>query len=92
MVMSGCSNNGTHVRKHYHKLIGQSVQFMQGRFLSIYDISDQKCDVCQRILKNISDEATFKEIKVKNGLGHSLFYRPRRGWIEPVVEWISQKH
>lgn len=92
VVMSGFSHKGTHVRRSYKKLIGQSVQFLQGRFLSIYDESDQKCDICQRIFKNASDDAIFKEIKVKNGLGHSLFYRPRRDWFEPVVEWINKKH
>ncbi|HUU41560.1 MAG TPA: hypothetical protein VMW42_11520 [Desulfatiglandales bacterium] len=92
VMMAICGHNGARVRKHYNKLIGQSVQFMQGRFLSIYDVFDQKCDVCQRILKNVSAKVTFKEIMLKNGLGHSLFYRPRRDWIEPVTEWISQKH
>ncbi len=91
VVMSGCSNDGTYVRKHHNKLIDQSIQFIQGSFLYIYDISVQKCDICQRILKNTSNETTFNEIKVKNGLGHSLFYRPRRDWLEPLVEWIDQK-
>jgi len=77
-MMAICGHKGARVRKHYNKLIGQSLQFMQGHFLSIYDVSDQKCDVCQRILKNVSAKVTFKEIKLKNGLGHSLFYRPRR--------------
>ena len=92
VLMSGCSHKGTHVRRSYKKLIGQSVQSMKGRFLSIYDESDPKCDICQRILINTSNETTFNEIKVKNGLGHSLFYRPRRDWLEPIVEWIDQKH
>lgn len=92
VLMSGCSHNGTHVRRRHKKLISQSVQSMKGRFLSIYDESDPKCDICQRILTNTSNETIFNEIKVKNGLGHSLFYRPRRDWLEPIVEWIDQKH
>jgi hypothetical protein len=92
VVMAGCGHNGAQVRKYYSKLMVQSVQFMEGRFLSIYDVFDRKCDVCERILKNVSGKATFKEIKLKNGLGHNLFYRPRRDWIEPVAEWINQKH
>jgi hypothetical protein len=92
VLMGLCGHNGARVRKHYNKLLVQSLQFIQGRFLSIYDFSDQKCAGCQRILKNVSDKVTFKEIRLKNGLGHSLFYRPRRDWIEPVVEWIYQKH
>ena len=90
VVMGLCGHNGARVRKHYNKLLVQSVQFMEGRFLSIYDFSDLKCADCQRILKNVSAKATFKEIKVKNGLGHSLFYRPRIDWFKPVVEWINQ--
>jgi len=92
VVMGVCGHNGARVRKHYNKLIDQSVQFMQGRFLSIYDVFDKKCEVSQRILKNASANVIFKEIVLKNGLGHSLFYRPRRDWIEPVAEWINQKH
>ena len=92
VLMGVCGHNGTRVRKHHDKLIDQSVQFMQGRFLSIYDVFDKKGEVSQKILKNGSANITFKEIRVKNGLGHSLFYRPRRDWIEPVAEWINQKH
>jgi hypothetical protein len=92
VVMSGISYQGTHVPRRYKKLVDRSVQFLQGRFLSIYDEFDQKCGVCQRAFQNASDDAIFKEIKVKNGLGHGLFYRPRRDWFEPVVEWINKKH
>ena len=92
VLMSGCNHIGTHVGRGYKKLIGQSVQSMQGHFLFIYDEFDPQCDIFQRILKNTSNETTFDEIKVKNGLGHSLFYRPRRDWLEPIVEWIDQKH
>ena len=90
VVMSGISHTGTHVPGCYKKLIDRSVQFLHGRFLSIYDESDQKCDICQRIFQNVSDDAIFEKIKVKNGLGHGLFYRPRRDWFDPVVEWIKQ--
>jgi predicted esterase len=92
VLMSGCNHNGTHVLGRYRKVIDQSVHSMHGRFLHIYDVSDQKCDVCQRILKNVSAEVTFKEIMLKNGLGHGLFYRPRKDWIEPMAEWIRQEH
>jgi predicted esterase len=92
VVMGLCGHNGARFRKHHNKLMDQSVQFMEGRFLSIYDFSDLKCADCQRTLKNVSAKVTFKEIILKNGLGHSLFYRPRRDWVEPVAEWINQKH
>lgn len=90
VLMSGCTHNGTHVPDK--NVIDQSVHSMHGRFLHIYDVSGQKCDVCQRILKNVSAKVTFKEMMIKNGLGHGLFYRPRKDWIEPVTEWIGQEH
>ncbi len=65
VLMSGCTHNGTHVLDRYRKVIDRSVHSMQGRFLHIYDVSDQKCDVCRRILKNVSAEVTFKEMNVK---------------------------
>jgi hypothetical protein len=90
VVMSGISHTGTHVPGCYKKLIDRSVQFLHGRFLSIYDESDQKCNICQKIFQNVSDDAIFEKIKVKNGLGHGLFYRPRRDWFDPVVQWIKK--
>jgi hypothetical protein len=92
VVMGGCGHNEACVRKYFNKISAHSVQFMQGRFLSIYDVSEQICGDCKKILKNVSTKSTLKEIKIKNGLGHSLFYRPRIDWVEPVVEWINQKH
>ncbi|MFO7556954.1 MAG: alpha/beta hydrolase [Desulfobacterales bacterium] len=92
VLMSGCTHNGTHVLDKYRKLIDQSVQSMQGHFLHIYDVSDQKCDVCRGILKNVSAKVSFNELMLKNGLGHGLFYQPRKEWIEPVADWIIQEH
>ena len=92
VLMSGCTHNGTHALDRYRKVIDQSVLSMKGRFLHIYDVSNQKCDVCRKIIKNVSAEVKFEEMKLKNGLGHGLFYRPRRDWVEPVTEWIIQEH
>jgi len=92
VLMSGCTHNGAHVPGRYRKLVRHSVQSMKGSFLYIYDASDQKCDVCRKILKNVSGEPPFKEMMLKNGLGHGLFYQPRKDWMEPVTEWISQEH
>ncbi len=91
VVMGGCSSKGAAVLRSYNKSIGQLIPFIKGRFLSIYDASDQKCNICQKVFKTAPAKATFKEIKVKNGLGHGLFYHPRKDWLEPVVEWINQK-
>jgi predicted esterase len=92
VVMSGCPHKRTLAQKPHKKGIYRTVQSMQGRFLSIYDESDPKCAACRRILKNISDNSTFKKIELKSGMGHRLFYRPRKEWLEPVMEWIHENH
>ena len=92
VVMGLCGHNEPRVRKHYNKRLARSLQFIQGCFLSIYDFSELKCAEFQTILKNVSAKITFKEIMLKNGLGHSMFYRPRRDWIEPIAAWINQRH
>lgn len=92
VVMSGCHHKRTLAQGPYKKGINRSVRSMKGRFLSIYDDSDPKCAACRRIFKNISDNSKFKKIELKSGMGHRLFYRPRKEWLEPVMEWIHEKH
>lgn len=92
VVMSGCHHQTNSVQLPQKKRIRRSVQSLQGRFLSIYDESDPKCTACGRIFKNLSDDSTFEEIKVKSGMGHRLFYQPRKEWLEPVVEWIHETY
>jgi len=92
VVMSGCHHKRTFGQGPQKQPIHRSIQSIHGRFLSIYDESDPKCTACMRILKKISDDSIFKEVKVKNGMGHRLFYQPRKEWIDPVLEWVHEKH
>jgi len=92
VVMAGFNNKADRFLGNYKKQIRSSSPFMQGRFLYIYNGPDIKCIVCQRAFELASDKITYSEIKIDNGLGHGLFYQPRDAWIEPVVEWINNKH
>ena len=73
VVMSVCGHNGARVRKHHNKLIDQSVQFMQGHFLSIYDESDQKCDICKRLFNSFSGDITFMTTRASFAFS-AIFY------------------
>jgi hypothetical protein len=58
----------------------------QGRVLSMYDRYDSDVWSCSRYLRN-SPGLTFKEMIFDAGLGHALFYKPARLWVDPAVAW-----
>ena len=92
VVMSGFANKADKFLGRYKKQINSSSQFMQGRFLYIYDGPDAECNICQRAFELASDKITYNKIKINNGLGHGIFYQSKEAWIKPVVEWINNKH
>lgn len=92
VVMSGCSSKGVRFRRTHINYVNLLSPLFQGHFLSIHDVSDVKCNICHRVFDVASEKITFKEVIVKEGLARGLFYQPREAWIEPVVEWIKNKH
>lgn len=62
---------------------------LQGKFLSIYEESDQKGS-CQTIFEPLHRKSKFKEIKVNTGKGHGFLFKPDKEWIDPLVEWIGK--
>ena len=94
IVISGFSNKGDRFLGRYKKQINASSRLMRGRFLYVYDGSEVKCILCRRAfeLASASDKIAFNEINIDHGLGHGLFYQAREVWVEPVVEWIDNKH
>jgi hypothetical protein len=87
LVMAGC---GKGLFGHtYTRVLRRTGPSLQGRFLSMYDDSDQAADTCKMAFAMTSGGKTSMEIKLRTGLGHGLFYRPRKDWIEPVVNWIN---
>ena len=91
VMMSGCEHKRPHVHRSHSRCISRSLQTIKGQFLSVYDVANPKCTACRRIFNSISDDSTFKEVELKIGMGHRLFYQPRKEWLEPVMEWIHRK-
>jgi predicted esterase len=59
-----------------------------GRFLSIYEASDEFGQSCQEIADRSEESLVFEEIRLDTGLAHGEFYLPRDEWILPTLEWI----
>jgi hypothetical protein len=88
VVMAGCGKGP--FERAYARVLKQAAGSLQGRFLSIYDVSDQVADTCEIAFTLASKEMTSTEIELRTGLGHGLFYRPRKVWLDPVVDWINR--
>ncbi len=84
VVMAGC---GIGKFANVHNLILQRyAPRLQGRILSLYDSADDEAASCQEDFK-LASNIESREIVFKTGLGHGLFYAPRREWVDAVIDW-----
>lgn len=60
---------------------------LHGHVLSVFERSDQIGRSCRPIAAHSQALSEFEEIALDTGLGHGFLYRPRREWVEPVLEW-----
>ena len=83
VVLAGCP----HSWENYIPTLGQAFgRAPQGRVLSMYDRYDTDVWSCSRYFQN-SPGLTFKKMIFDAGLGHALFYKPNRLWVDQVVAW-----
>jgi hypothetical protein len=61
-----------------------------GNFLSVIEESDPH-KTCSAIFQDRNEITSFKEVKLNTGLSHGFFYKPRKVWIDPVLEWWQHK-
>jgi hypothetical protein len=60
---------------------------LKGRFLSLYDESDEMAGSCEPL---IAPGMVTKEVKLTTGLRHGVFFRPRADWIDLVADWAAR--
>ncbi|WP_147819672.1 hypothetical protein [Salidesulfovibrio onnuriiensis] len=89
VVMAGCGrgrNSGDYQqflrRKRGHRL--------QGRILSLYDVSDLEAGSCKTAFEQAGSGIQSNEIQLRSGKGHGLFYTPNPQWLIPVSRWAQQ--
>jgi len=63
---------------------------LYGHFLSIIEESDPH-GTCGKVFEGRSNLKSYQEIKLQTGLSHGFFYKGRKVWIDPLVEWFSSK-
>ncbi len=73
-VMAGCLKSGPQPG-------AELLARVRGRILSIYDESDREAGSCKAIF------APSREVVLKMGLGHGAFFKPRKEWLDPVLDW-----
>ncbi len=62
---------------------------LHGHFLSIIEKSDPRgsCDNLFQMQKRIM---SYKQVVLNTGLNHGFFYKGRKEWIDPIVEWARK--
>lgn len=78
VVMGGC---WPETYKEYEKLQ------LYGKFLSVIETSDPH-GTCINIFEGRKHIRSFKEVKLNTGLSHGFFYKGRKVWIDPIVNWF----
>ncbi|MEX6689059.1 hypothetical protein QTN47_16240 [Danxiaibacter flavus] len=63
---------------------------LYGKFLSIIEKSD-KHGTCFQVFENQPHIASHKELILNTGLSHGFFYKARKVWMDPVVDWLNEK-
>jgi hypothetical protein len=82
VVLAGC------IRKS-RKFINEFNLDLKGRVLSIVDYNDDTFSSCGDMFNSSSGGLEHKEIILREGSGHGVFYTPNKKWIEPIINWIK---
>jgi Phospholipase/Carboxylesterase len=81
VVLAGC------IRKS-HEFIDKFALDLKGRVLSIVDYNDKLFSSCENMFKNSTGGLEHKELILKVGSGHGVFYTPKDLWLQPMMDWI----
>lgn len=83
VVLAGCSQEPDWVARW--------APAVRGRMLSLYDRSDRGQPSCAPLFARAPNLTEAKEIELRTGLDHGLFYAPRSDWLEPLTSWALGK-
>jgi pimeloyl-ACP methyl ester carboxylesterase len=75
------------------RLLAEQGKKPAGRVLSIREKSDETSEPCPAWSGDTGPNAPLivHEILLDTGLRHGFLYRPLREWVEPAVEWATQR-
>lgn len=85
---------GVDARATYESLVDAAQGKLVGRFLSLYDTTDDWMGPCKE-LQAANPGMEFDETAINSGMpagmGHSLFYAPEPAWLDPLKTWLKAK-
>lgn len=63
---------------------------LKGRFFSIYASSDSVARSCNIVFSLASEGFSSTEIRLGSEGGHTLFFKPEKIWLTPIMDWIGE--
>ncbi len=89
VIMAGCGS-GRKAFEYEQFLKRKRGARLQGRILSIYASSDIEAGSCRGIMDQAPAKGVaFREIRIKSGKGHGLFFQPRPEWVSPTAQFAK---
>lgn len=64
---------------------------LAGRFLSLYERSDELGSSCRPMIEGLPDVKEFEEIEFATGKQHGAFYSADPSWLDPLMSWLAGK-
>jgi hypothetical protein len=62
---------------------------LYGKYLSIIETSDPH-GTCASLFTTRNPVKNYKEVTLNTGLSHGFFYKGRKEWIDPIMEWFKE--
>ena len=75
---------------NYSRMVEQTGPQLKGKFLSIYDSSDQSAQSCSAFFGRAGGQLQTRETVLHTGLGHGLFFSPKKEWMNIMMPWIQK--
>jgi len=82
VVLAGCVRESEQFSKKFNL-------DLKGRVLSIVDYRDETFSSCEDMFSSSSGGLEHKELILRDGRGHGVFYTPNDIWILPMINWIK---
>jgi len=88
-ILAACGLDGTPYRRNYLRFFERRAKKIKGRFLVMWEAGDVDTGHCDEALAAAG--APHRNLVLKVGGGHQLFYTPRAAWIDPLAAFaLSQ--
>lgn len=85
IIMAGCGR-GAKAFEYEQFIKRKRGSRLQGRIFSVYASSDMEAGSCSEAIQQAPGQGvTFREMRIKSGKGHGLFFQPRPEWVIPTA-------